>query len=226
MKNKLAILLSSIFFLFTLYVKSSDSTKLIKYTPDFRFTDGVYITFNQVKNNSPIEKARILTTIDYNDKDFFKRITSENTISYYNNLGKKIDVPLKNIWGFADNGNLYIKVDYNFYKITIIGSICHFIAYITTYDYNNSPYYGYNGYSVSYTPPTEKSDLKEYILDFNTGKRLEYTIKNLEILLIKDEELYSEFVSLSKRKKKQLKYTYIRRFNTRNPIFLPENSLF
>jgi hypothetical protein len=30
---------------------------MVKYTPDFRFNDGIYINFDQVKLNSPIPKA-------------------------------------------------------------------------------------------------------------------------------------------------------------------------
>ena len=47
---------------------------MVKYTPDFRFNDGIYLNFDQVKTNSPIPKAKILTSTDYNDKDFFKNL--------------------------------------------------------------------------------------------------------------------------------------------------------
>lgn len=47
---------------------------MVKYTPDFRFNDGIYLNFDQVKMNSPIPKAKILTSTDYNDKEFFKKL--------------------------------------------------------------------------------------------------------------------------------------------------------
>ena len=36
----------------------------VKYTPDFRFQDGIYLNFDQVKANSPIPKAKLLTSAD------------------------------------------------------------------------------------------------------------------------------------------------------------------
>ena len=41
------------------------------------------------------------------------------------------------------------------------------------------------------------------------------------LLLMKDNELYEEYVQLSKRKKKDLMFVYIRKFNEKNPLFIP-----
>jgi hypothetical protein len=53
---------------------------MVKYTPDFRFKDGIYVNFDQVKSNSPIPKAKLLTSTDYNDKEFFKKILGSDKI--------------------------------------------------------------------------------------------------------------------------------------------------
>ena len=217
------------FLLSSVIVAANDSTNLVKYTPDFNFVDGIFLDFDQVKKNTPVDKARILTTLDYNDNDFFNKITSESIFSFHNNVGEKFDIPVKTIWGYADNGVLYKKVNQNFYRVTIVGAICHFVAYVTSYSYNSRPYYNsYDYYNYGYSPAykNENTDLKQYIIDFKTGKTLEYNTKNLEVLLMQDPELYDEYISLRKKKKNQLKFTYIRKFNERNPIYFPLNTIF
>jgi len=64
--------------------------------------------------------------------------------------------------------------------------------------------------------------MKQFILDFDTGKVMDYNVQSLEIALMRDPELYDEYIVLSSRKKKQLKFLYIRKFNERNPVYFNE----
>ena len=74
------------------------------------------------------------------------------------------------------------------------------------------------------TPSSYSStEMRQFIIDFETGKILEYTVESVEVLIMKDTELYDEFMSLRKKKKKQLKFLYIRKYNERNPLYLPAN---
>jgi len=68
-----------------------------------------------------------------------------------------------------------------------------------------------------------RTELKQYLIDFEGGKVLEFDISNTELLLMKDSELYEEYVQLSRRKKKTLMFVFIRRFNERNPLYIPDN---
>ncbi len=220
--------------------QSQEKPGMIKYTPDFRFKDGIYINFDQVKLNKPIPKAKLLTSVDYNDREFFKKILSSQKIYFYDDMGVRQDLSISNIWGYARNGVLYIQIQENFNRITFVGSICHFVADVTSYDprYSNSPYgyydpyyspYGYNSYYSpysSYGSPyrqsnTTRSELKQYLIDFESGKLLEFDIDNTELLLMKDNALYEEYVQLSHKKKKQLMFVYIRKFNEKTPLYLP-----
>ena len=228
-------------------LEGQENESMVKYTPDFRFNDGIYLNFDQVKLNSPIPKAKLLTSVDYNDREFFKKILAQDKIYFYDNLGVRQEVASSNIWGYSRNGVLYIQIQENFNRITFVGSICHFVADITTYDsrYYNSPYgyydpfyspYGYgnyyNSYGSYYSPyspyyspyrPSNmtRSELKQYIIDFESGKVLEFDISSTELLLMKDNELYEEYVQLSRKKKKNLMFVFIRRFNERNPLYIP-----
>jgi hypothetical protein len=231
---------------FPLSLEGQDNPGMVKYTPDFKFNDGIYLNFDQVKANSPIPKSKLLTSLDYNDREFFKKILEGDKIYFYDNLGVRQDISTNTIWGYSRNGVIYVQIQENFNRITFVGNICHFVADITTVDsrYNNSPYgyydpyyspYGYNNYYSpynSYYSPynpyspynqsnVSRTEMKQYIIDFESGKVMEFDVDNTELLLMKDNQLYEEYVQLSSRKKKELMFVYIRKFNEKNPLYIP-----
>jgi hypothetical protein len=203
-----------------------DTNKYIKYTPDFKFKEGFYLNIDQVKNNSPIPKSRIISTFDYNDNDFFDNVLSNTTIYYYDNLGNRNELSTKKIWGYCRNGFIYIKVEGEYFRITMIGAISHFIASHTTYsNYNNSPYY-YNSMADPYQVPGSSyptTEMRQYLLDFLNGRVLDYDLDGLEALIMQDTTLYDEFMALSKKKKQQMKFVYIRKFNENHPLYFLKN---
>ncbi len=218
---------------------------MVKYTPDFRFRDGIYINFDQVRLNSPIPKAKLLTSTDYNDREFFDKLFEAEKIYYYDEMGIRKEIAKNSIWGYSRNGILYIQVQENFNRITFVGNISHFVADVTTYDsrYGNpygygyydpysfySPYsYGnyYSPYGSYYSPyrnsNMSRNEMKQYIIDFESGKTLEFDVKNTEMLLMRDSKLYEEYVQLGRKKKRDLMFVYIRKFNENNPLYVPEN---
>ncbi|MCU0454850.1 MAG: hypothetical protein MUE74_00990 [Bacteroidales bacterium] len=226
--------------------QGQESEGMVKYTPDFRFREGIYVNFDQVKQNSPIPKAKILTSNDYNDKEFFKKLFESDKIYYYDGMGIRQEISVSSIWGYSRNGVLYIQVQNNFNRITFVGSICHFVADVTTYDnryyspygygsyydpYYYSPYgYGsyYSPYGSYYSPygrSMSRSEVKQYLIDFENGKILEFDQKNTEMLLMRDSEIYEEYVRLPRKERKDLMFVYIRKFNEKNPLLLPVNQL-
>lgn len=232
---KLKVILPLVFLAFYNLAPSQqpDSLNRVRYTPDFKFKDGVFITFDQVRQNTPILKSRIITTVAYDDPNFFDLILKEKKIQVFDNLGSRLEVPAKDVWGFSRNGILYIKLNDGYFRITIIGNICHFVASLTSYysNYYNpyssygNPYY-YSPYGSPYYSPGSAStsvEMKQYLLDFKTGHVLDYDEEGVELLLMADPELHDEFAALSKNKQKQLKFLYIRKFNERNPLYFPGN---
>jgi hypothetical protein len=214
----------------------TDSSGMIRYSPGFRFAEGVFLSFDQVRQNRPVPKSGIITTVPYDDPDFYDRILREKTIGVFDNLGGKQEVSTKNIWGYSRNGVLYINLNEGYYRITIVGNICHFVASLTTYGNNSNPYYSaygypyysypyYNPYNPYYSPynNTSSSEMRQYLLDFRTGNILDYEVESLKVLLMADPELHDEFAALGKKKQKQMKFLYIRKFNERNPLFFPKN---
>lgn len=201
-------------------VKSQNSSdSLFKYTPEFRFTDGIFLDFESVKRNEPIPKNRLMSDLNYDDNDFFDKTLAQNKIFYYDKLGNKTELDKDKVWGFSRNGFLYIRIENNYFRITLMGSICHFVAIIS---YENRTYYEPYYYNSPYYPQntTTSTEQRQYLLDFSTGRVLNFDEEGVEILLMTDPELYDEFVQLSKKKKKQMKFMYIRKFNERNPLYL------
>lgn len=200
---------------------SSDN---IKYSPDFLFKEGFYISFDQVRSNEPVPPARVISDFDHTSGDFFNKILDGKKLPFFDAFGMRQEIAINKIWGFSKNGVVYIRIGDVFSRVTFIGQICHFVATITTYDNRYYDPYYYNPYYYRYRPMPSNyssSEMRQYMIDFETGKLLEYNVSNLEILLMKDPELHDEYMSLRKRKKKQLKFMYIRKFNERNPLYFP-----
>ena len=229
-KAQLALFLLLIFKV--AFSQPADMSGQTKYSPEFKFKEGVFVNFDQVKINAPILKSRIITQVAYDDPDFFELILKEKKIQLFDELGTRQEIPTKNLWGFSRNGVLYINLNDGYFRITIIGNICHFVASQTTYNSDRYPYYGYNYpyyYSPYYSPYSSpyssgsNVEMKQYLLDFKTGNVLLYDEESVELLLMSDPELHDDFSSLSKKKRKQMKFLYIRKFNEKNPLFFPVN---
>ncbi|HBH48176.1 MAG TPA: hypothetical protein DDX98_06025 [Bacteroidales bacterium] len=202
---------------------SLQNDTLIAYTNDFKFKEGVFLDFKNVIYNAPISKGRIITDVDYNSNEFFDKVLAKSKLYFIDNVGNKISVNTNKIWGYSRNGFLYIRVGNGYFRITLVGSCSHFIAYQTyevsnnTYPYYNSYNYPYSTYSPSVSTQTE---MVQYVLDFKTGRVLEYNVEGIEVILMNDPELHTEYMQLSNKKKKQLKFVYIRKYNQRNPLYL------
>jgi hypothetical protein len=203
----------------------SMNQNLVKYTPEYEFKDGIYPNFLSVKNSHPIPKTRLVTTVDLFSRDFFEQVTEEKRIVFYDDNGVQQELKTSNTWGYARNGVLYINLGSNFHRISFIGSIGHFVATLTTYNQGYyDPYYRSN-YNNRYNSPSSSyasTEVKQYLIDFETGKLHEFDIYSVEILLMKDPELHDEFMELRRKKKKQYKFVYIRKFNEKHPLYFPK----
>jgi len=210
---------------------------MVRYSPDFIFTEGIYLNFNQVQTNNPIPKTRILSKDDIFDFDFFTNLIEKEMIYFYDNIGMRQEVKTDNIWGYSKNGTLFINYNGNFNRIPVVGNICHFVSNITVvterYDPYNDPFYYdrfsygnyYNPYSYrSYPSRSSKNEMRQYLLNFSTGEILIYDRKSVELLLINDPELYDEYQALRRRKKKQLKFYYLRKYNEKHPLYFPQKN--
>lgn len=201
-------------------IAQQDSLKLVEYSPGFRFREGIYINHHQINSNKPIPLSRIITKHNKNDFDFYEKLLSEEKVSYYDSYGLKKELEVVNLRGFCRRGSIYINWGDDFSRVTVVGSICHFVSSVTVYE--DQPHYNnYNYYNVPTT--TSRTELRQYIMNFNTGKIVDYNYESILVFLMPDTELYDEFNNLKKKKKKQMKFLYIRKFNEKHKLYIPLN---
>ncbi len=230
MRRKISI---ALLFLFSVSISLTAQNDLIPtgfvvYTPAYKFKEGIYLSFEQLKNDNPIPKTQILSETDYNSFEFFETLFNNSEITLYDELGVKQNIKTDKIWGFSDKGVLYVNLNDDFHRIPVFGSISHFIAdkIYNDYDpYGYSPYSYNNRYNSNYynDSRTTKTVMVQYLLDFETGKFYEFNTNSVELLISKDQDLFEEFSKLSGRKKNKLKFLYIRKYNQKHPVYFPQN---
>ena len=212
--------------------QEEEERPMVRYSPDFEFRDGLFTNFESVKENDPIPAARIVTDEDMFDRAFYDKVTGHKEITIYDEHGVKKVIQTEDIWGYSRNGILYINVGVSFHRISFMGSISHFVATVTTYHpshydpYYYNPYYSNSYYYNRYSMPQSNvasSDLRQYLLDFESGDVLEYDVESVEVLLMKDPELADEYHALRNRQQKQMKFVFIRRFNEKYPLYFPSD---
>ncbi len=215
-----------IILLHSLNVFAQDTPEgMVRYSPDFEFQEGIYANFNMVKQNIPIPKSRLVTDIGMHDREFYKKLTESKRIIFYDENGVQQELKSSNIWGYGRNGVLYVNLGNGFHRISFVGSICHFVATITTYNQGYyDPYYSSSYSNRYYRSPsnnTASTELRQYLIDFDTGKMYDFEVSSVEIILMKDPVLYDEYASLKRKKKKQFKFVYIRKYNESHPLYFP-----
>jgi predicted acetyltransferase len=187
-------------------------TDSIPYSKDFNFKEGLYLSYADFRNNDPIPKTKIQTNYDKNALDFFKQETAKTEIKYLDASGVEQTVRTNKLWGYCSNNGIYINYGRDFSKIMVVGSICHFTATVETYVGGYDHYTGAPANIRSY-------QLEQFVIDSRTGKVGSFTLVNMEALLKQDDALYNEFMKLSKRKRKDMMFVYLRKFNEKYPLY-------
>ncbi len=182
--------------------------------PSFNFKDGVYFTLQDYKENQP--SALFSQFCDKNGKpvlDF-----ELNTVLYYKTDAAEIkNIRTENIFGYGSKGDFYIKINYNgiyFARLVVIGSMSHFVCEVQNVRYGG---YGYNGMGnmTSYV-------LMQFLFDYDTGNISSFEQDVFTTYLQRDEELYTEYNALPKKKKRDLMFLYLRKYNEKHPILFPQ----
>lgn len=191
------------------------SQQLVKYDQYFNLHEGIYLSFKDLQNNLPIPKSAIETKYDPNSQDFYYDLLGEGSVKIRLQNDSMAEVRTQAIWGFCRNGNVYVNYSDDFYRIPVLGSISHFVATVEVIETGYyDPWYG--------QPATNtRNELRQFMLDFDTGRIYDYTIENFINLLKKDDQLYREFMNLKKRHQRQKMFIYLRRYNEAHPIYFP-----
>lgn len=209
----LPLLLFIALFHFPLSIFSQSDS--LAYSKDFTVNEGVYLVYADFLANKPIPKERIISNYDQKDMNFIADVLAKDEFRYKDTSGKEHKISSRSVWGFCNNRTVYIYYKGAFNRITIVGSICHFTAYVYVYTPNINPYY--DNSRVNTIP-----DLRQFMLDTKTGTVAEFLPASLEPVLMRDQVLYKEFMALSKRKKRDSCFLYLRKYNEKHPLKFPK----
>ncbi len=201
----------------------SQEKNLVKYFRGFMLNEGIYLNFLNFQQNSPIPKSSFLTEYDKNSIHFYDQLFENKKIYLITKHQDTISIETEAIWGYSVNGFAYIQLNGYFSRIHQIGALSHFVGKKVIIPNNYvDPSSSYWRNQTLRTQST-KEVAQEFILDFKSGVIVEFDLNPLEELLNYDKDLFIEFNNLSQKKKRQLKFFYLKKFNQRNPIYFPLN---
>lgn len=194
---------------------------MVQYDLDFMFGDGIYLGFEDFRNNRPIPVTHIISQHDIRLPDYMELVTSEESVRYFDRFGEERTVATEDLWGYAFNGKAMIMHGDGFFRMPLLGTITHFTALVTTYRMMSDPMMMHPGAMMPYRE-VPVQELRQFLLDMRTGRVLQYSEENALQLMSTDPDLVEEFSNLRKKQRQQSLILFIRKYNDRYPLYFPE----
>jgi hypothetical protein len=219
-----------------LHAQEVEEIPMIRYSPEYVFRDGLFLSIDDVRNNDPIPLARIVSDRYTYDEAFFNELIIKKEIILYDDAGVKAFLKTREIWGYALKGRLYIMVGGRFQRIHLLGSISHFVASETTHEkkyfaeedtsshYTTTQDLYRHFYHNNYYYRTLRAEGEICLFDFESNTLVKYDPVALGKLLERDSLLFSEYEPLRKREKNNRMAEFIRRYNENHPLYFPEET--
>jgi len=194
-------------------------------TLPFRFKDGIYEDFSQVRRNNPVPKENLLIAEDFADPEFYKRILKSNKIIYSTAGGSTKYIDNRKVWGFASDGILHVHWKGYYSPVYMLGTISCFFLHDLQFDIYKNIIFMHYGFEKEISDENGNTvvryrDLKKYLLDFRTGRIMKLNVRNLSRLINSETELFSEYRKLPRAGREAQIFLYIRNFNEKNPLSL------
>ncbi|MDC0230427.1 hypothetical protein OAK19_00540 [Aureispira] len=211
----------------SLFLMSGTAQK--KINKNYAFTDGVYSSHQEFKNNSPAFPL-------YRIPDFDYKLDGENNLLFLAEesiarLPESVIKSMDNIWGICVKGKPYLKInpqDKNgviyFVRYYIIGRVCYFYyPSIVDKKVEMSVYSPYTGNKVAQKTVTNRArKLIKKIMLYNTGEIKACNSKNFKIWAKDDLRLMKTLNDMSEKEIESKLFKTIKIYNDRHPIY--ENS--
>lgn len=171
--------------------------------------DGVYFSFQDVRNNAPNLTVKDLFKSYYDTTFTIKQWATAPELYYKDKNGERQHLSYDSLWGYSEAGVPFIALTHRFHRISTVGSISLFREFYPVVREGMTP-----------VVTDVKGTSTDRILDFETGEIKEYSLENFSTLLMRDEELYKEFSKIEKPKAKRKKaYVYLEKYNEKHPMF-------
>ncbi len=199
--------------LLCLTMVASAQSDSIQYTQGFSFNSGIYLSFEQFRNNSPLPKSALVFEGDTSKLDFLRLLLTKTSFQWRDTAGVLHTTKTVSTWGYCENKTVYIRYNYTFNRVVVIGTICHFTAYVTNYMYTGPG----SAPTQQYGTPVES--LQQYVLDTKTGSVYDFNPQTISYILQRDPVLGAEYDALKKRQKKDQAFIYLRKYNEKHPLY-------
>ncbi len=177
--------------------------------------DGLYLDLQDFRNNAPaIPLARVRDAQGLPVSDL-RRVSGK--LFWIPDTSAQQQIDLRSIWGFCQNDVVYIGAETGFFRIGLMGMLCHLVVEQTYRDWD--PYmYGYPMGGVTRTV------LVQQLLDMRTGGILPFNASGMDEALQHDRVLSEEFRALSKKQRNSTEalFRFLRLYNDRNPLTFPQ----
>ena len=179
----------------------------VPYTSAYDFRSGIYLTFEEFRNNAPGIPIDALS----DDQGLrIRDIEEEIGRSYHvDSTGRRVRIDAGRIWGYCTHAIVRVAAGNGFFRIGRMGALAHLIIERTVHDYD--PYSsGYGGYTMQ----------EERMVDMMTGELLPFDVAGMDKALLRDPVLSEEFRALPKKERRQAAtlYRFLQRYNARHPL--------
>ncbi len=192
-----------------------------KYSVDYTFKDGIYLSFKDFANNEPVNFASFVSPT-YRDDEFLELLIKQKKIRYFDEFGNLRETSSRKVWGYSKNNSPHILWAGKFNPIPYIGTVSHFVATVRVrYETIGGPMYSHYYYGGGHMYYRE--EVRQFVIDMETGRVHEFDERSVQEILKRDEPLGEEFDRLRNRDKDRLRFYYIKQYNERNPLYLPKN---
>ncbi len=206
-------------------ITAADAQDSVLVTKNFKFEDGIYLTFQAFQNNSP--------DYSWNEVNSQVFINGESFISKTENFVLKngTQLPFLNVWGFSYNGIPYIRVRNEaafatFSALRVRGKLCYFSFEDRVSEWVEiSAYNPVNGRPFR-TGKVEKivEVVKEKMLYFETGEIQDFNHTNF-LLAIKDLDppLWNTLADMGPEEVKDKLFKSLLIFDDRHEVYIKKS---
>ncbi len=211
-------------FFFNAYIFAQKDS--IKYTLDFKFEEGIYVNYLDFRMNRPVSKNLLQSQENKDQLDFIGKTIENSEYIIFTFGGRDFKIKTDSIWGFSQNNSVYINHDKKMFRIPVFGNISQLIVtedVSDEYRGNTSSVFYYNYGMTIGAGPNNIREMKQMLFDFYSGKLIEFNLENVEEILKRDQKIYNEFMTLSRKKRKQKMSSFLRNFNQFHPTYFPDN---
>lgn len=198
-------------FLFSGILLHAQRDTLGRYSPGFKFTDGVYLEFEEFKMNCP----GILIK-DLRDEDGHVLDPLKNTGAWYRvDNDTTVRVDKSSIWGFSGQGQVYVRNQDFFDRLVVIGTLCHLIQREEYLDHSATFQNGYGSL------PVRREVRVEFFIDVRTGEKKVFAETEFAPHLADDPLLLGSFERMNKKQRKLSMYRMLHSYNEKHPVYFP-----